>query len=122
MSGPTWSVNVERLRQAGTLDTRLLQVRWTEASDINLVRELLNAGADPSAIHPEHGWTPLMTACEAGHTEGARLLITSGANVNYSIHNENYPDQTQDGLTALMVACVQGNIEMVRLLVTRGQK
>jgi len=115
-----WGLNVERMRLAGALDAGLLDVRWTDAGDLNLVKELLNAGANPSAIHPENGWTPLMTACQEGHIEGAGLLITKGANVNYRIHGEKYSGESQDGLTALLVACNQRNIEMVRLLVARG--
>ena len=57
------------------------------------------------------GFTPLLVACQNGHIEVVRWLITSGAEIEAT---EN------QGATPLLLACQNGHIEVVRLLITSG--
>jgi len=60
----------------------------------------------------QHGKTPLMLACCAGHVDVVRLLI-----------DENGADmETADryGRTALMHACLLGHVDVIKLLLRRG--
>ncbi|MCK0197425.1 ankyrin repeat domain-containing protein [Ancylobacter sp. 6x-1] len=58
------------------------------------------------------GWTALMAACAAGHTDTAALLLDRGGKVNQGA--------TDDGRTALMGACQGGHTETAALLLNRG--
>ncbi len=89
---------------------------------VEIVRILLDAGADPSAKPPctwhahRQGWPPLMLALShAPALKGkaaATLLMSRGAN----------PDLTSDeGVTTLMVAAAdKNNIEIVRAVLDKG--
>ena len=59
------------------------------------------------------GRTPLHWAIQDGHTDIAKLLISSGANVN---------DKDSEGFNPLLLACSEGHLETVRLLVKHGAK
>jgi ankyrin repeat protein len=59
----------------------------------------------------EHGETPLMNAARWGRIDVARLLITSGANLNC---------KTEEAWTALHAACVGKHTEVVTLLLAQG--
>src|SRR5690606_16834660 len=69
--------------------------------DAELVRALLDAGAEPS-VRNLFGATPLMEAAAVGHTEIIRLLLEAGADVEAS----NYEEQT-----ALMAVARTGNVD-----------
>ena len=49
--------------------------------NVQKIRSLLDAGADPSASDA-NGWTPLHFAAQANCAEGARLLIDAGAAID----------------------------------------
>lgn len=49
--------------------------------DLEAVRVLLDAGADPNAV-AEHNYTPLHEALEQGHPQVARILIAAGASLD----------------------------------------
>lgn len=49
--------------------------------DIEAVRVLLDAGAEPNAVG-EHNYTPLHEALEQGHPQVARMLIAAGASLD----------------------------------------
>ena len=59
------------------------------------------------------GNTALMRATIHGHIETARLLLDSGANVNY---------KRKDGDTALLIAIEKNQAEIVQLLLDRGAR
>jgi len=59
-------------------------------ADVQTIRSLLIAGADPS-VCDANGWTPLHFAAEAGCAEGARLLIDAGAAIDPEDRDGNTP-------------------------------
>ncbi len=59
----------------------------------------------------KHGWTPLATACSAGHARVVQLLLDLGAEVNHC---------TKAGLTPLHSAASGGRVEIVQALLRAG--
>jgi len=59
-------------------------------ANIQEIRSLLDAGADPSASDA-NGWTPLHFAAQANCAEGARLLINAGAAIDPEDRDGNTP-------------------------------
>lgn len=101
------SEDVEKLRRP---DLDLFEA--AALGDVPRLRELLGAGADPSAFAPD-GYTPLQLAAFFGHREAAELLIERGADLTAVSRNEQdtYPLQ----------AAVAGNhTEIARLLLDAG--
>ncbi|CAK9064156.1 unnamed protein product [Durusdinium trenchii] len=74
-----------------------------EHGDLEVVRLLLEAGADKNATTTDWS-TALMRAAELGHLEVVRLLLKAGA----------------DGATALIDAAEYDQLEVVRLLLEAG--
>ena len=86
-------------------------IEATLAGDVERVRSLLRTGTDPNLLY--HTNTALTYAARDGFTDIARVLIDSGANVNW-IDGE--------GVTPLILASFKGHIELVRLLLDHGAK
>jgi ankyrin repeat protein len=99
-------------------------LRAAQSGDLELMRLLLDHGADPS-IATEHGVTPLMVAAGIGWVEGVtyewspeqayqavQLLLELGADVN--------AQDVMDGRTALMGAAHKGRTDVIELLVAHG--
>ena len=97
--------------------------RASQSSDTELMRRLLDAGADP-LIATHNGTTALMVASGIGWVEGVthewsreqnvqtvNTLLELGANVNA---------RDLDGRTALMGAAHKGRSEIVQMLVDHG--
>jgi ankyrin repeat protein len=61
-----------------------------------------------------YGRTPLSYACQYGHFEAARLLITLGANVSETIGTSNF------GTTLLHLVCEFGFFDIAELLLSKG--
>lgn len=81
--------------------------------DLELVRKLLESGANPNETYREDGGSVLNTAATEGHTEVVRMLLDAGANVNY--------ESFQIEKTPLMCAVARkGPAELVKLLLDRG--
>lgn len=59
----------------------------------------------------KHGWTPLATACSAGHVRVVKLLLELGADANHS---------TKAGLTPLHSAASGGRVHIVQALLSAG--
>jgi ankyrin repeat protein len=85
--------------------------------DVTKVKALIRKGADinftdripTSNGNYVEGWTPLMAAAMTGNADLARLLIKSGAWVNY---------MNSSAVSALWLAAGNGNLETVKLLVS----
>lgn len=85
---------------------------WSASGQTEAVRKLLAESETVDVgTRDELGWTPLMYAAEAGHTEIVALLTDAGANV----HSEN-----NDGATALHLAAEKGRTEVTRILLKAG--
>lgn len=77
------------------------------AGDLESVEALLKHGADVDTKEPVRQQTALMWALGEGHTDVARRLVESGADI-YS--------KTTLGFTPLLFAARQGNLEATRFL------
>ncbi|GLB45329.1 hypothetical protein LshimejAT787_2100890 [Lyophyllum shimeji] len=72
---------------------------------------LLEAGSNANS-RDSKGFTPLLYACQAEHTQMVRFLISQGASVNASYFGED--------ITALHFAATSGNNELVDVLLEVG--
>ena len=77
-----------------------------------IVRLLLEAGADVTAVDPSMKATALHAAAYAGRTEAAKLLIQHHIDIN--------KQGPRNGYTALHDAIWQNNIETARVLIEAG--
>lgn len=78
------------------------------AHDVSIVRELLEAGADPNS-RQQAGFVPLHEAAGEGQDEMARLLVAHGARVDLA---------SDDGKTAIELARSNGHGNLARWLET----
>lgn len=78
--------------------------------DSELVRQLLEAGADPNCVDKDL-WTPVSLCARCGHDDCLQLLIQAGAELSVPV---------SDGDTALDKAIFWENDECERLLRERG--
>lgn len=76
-----------------------------------IVKLLLDAGANPSAETVQSGCRPLHQACQNGHLETVKLLVSRGVSIDYG---------GKKGATGLWLACQQGHTEIVRYLMELG--
>jgi len=81
-------------------------------ANVQGIRALLDAGADPSA-RDANGWTPLHFAAQANCADGARLLIEAGAAID---------PEDRDGNTPLSTAVFnsRGDGAVITILVAAG--
>lgn len=94
--------NINRVRGAGSL----LQMAC-DSNDLQLVRSLLDKGAEPNIADPL-GRTPLFTAVSAGNQEMVKLLVDGGADLSVKAMNLSLPQMAE----------IKQNMEMVNLLQT----
>ena len=78
---------------------------------LNIVKLLLDHGADPEAVTVS-GTTPLMAAAREGREDVAQFLL--------SLPNINLEARDEDGWTALLAASINGHLNIVKLLLDRG--
>ncbi|MBI4027479.1 MAG: ankyrin repeat domain-containing protein [Verrucomicrobia bacterium] len=88
-------------------------VRASRRGDLEIMRLLLKAGADPNRISAYGNSSALVDAVQFGHWDAACLLIGAGADVNK-------PLPQSDGLCSLHVAARRGDPSFVRLLLEAG--
>jgi ankyrin repeat protein len=86
---------------------------WAQiaAGDIEAVRQALNQQPELAQSHLEGAATPLHLAVEKGRMEIARLLLSSGADINATEFM---------GWTPLIVAAYYGQLECAKLLLEHG--
>lgn len=83
----------------------------SEEGHTEVVRALLEHGADANAARTDIGARALLFASQNGHLEIAKLLLQRGADVKA---------KANDGKTALMAASLDGHVEIARLLIEKG--
>lgn len=91
-------------------DAPLVMAAYLGHTDI--VRLLLAAGADVTAVDPGMKATALHAAAYAGRTDAARLLIDAGIDID--------KQGPKNGYTALHDAIWENNIETARVLIEAG--
>jgi ankyrin repeat protein len=94
----------------GNGDSPLIMAAYAGHTDI--VRLLLEAGADVAAVDPGMKATALHAAAYAGRTEAARLLIQHGIDVD--------KQGPYNGYTALHDAIWQNNVETAQVIIDAG--
>lgn len=118
---------------AVTVDGRTALTAAVENKDINMVRLLLDSGANPSGPKKhintdekyailKHGWSPLHYIAGFKHTDVdetclaiATLLIERGADVNLKVSSD-----LSHGYTPAHFAANANNMDIAKLLVSRG--
>jgi ankyrin repeat protein len=100
--------NVDELEPNG--DAPLVMAAYLGHSEI--VRLLLEAGADVMAVDPGMKATALHAAAYAGRTEAAKLLV--------QYHIEIDRQGPYNGYTALHDAIWQNNVDVARVLIDAG--
>ena len=86
-------------------------VKAAEEGNIEIVKQLLEAGADVNASD-KFGGRPLGYAIAGGHKKIVELLITSGADVNLK--------DNPGAFTPLHWACLNGRTNIAELLISEG--
>ncbi len=100
--------NVDELTSSG--DAPLVMAAYLGHAEI--VRLLLEAGADVKAVDPGMKATALHAAAYAGRTEAAKLLVQGGIDIDRQ--------GPYNGYTALHDAIWQNNVEVARVLIDAG--
>ncbi len=80
-------------------------------AQVEIVTQLLKAGADANLAMPDSGWTPLMAAASMDRIDLVSLLLEAGANADA---------KTSNGSTALAHACGLQSVESVDALLRAG--
>ena len=91
-------------------DAPLVMAAYLGHTDI--VRALLDAGADLAAVDPSMKATALHAAAYAGRTEAARLLIERGIDIDRQ--------GPRNGYTALHDAIWQDNVDTAEVIIAGG--
>ena len=108
MMNPTRLALLFVILSAFTQDPERQLRDWSASGQTEAVRKLLAESETVDVSYSDDmGWTPLMYAALAGHTEIVALLIKAGANV----HSEN-----NRGETALHLAAEKGRTNVTRIL------
>jgi len=95
---------------SSTLDIPPVIAASMHKGNVDIVRALLAAGANPNVMRAD-GSTALLIASSNGDTEAVKALLGAGANPNHALPN---------GQTVLMSATVNGQAKAIDLLIDAG--
>lgn len=95
-------------RKSRALDRELYEA--AEAGDFEGVKEMLDAGANPSAKIDGDG-SPLIGAARSGRSDITKLLLDQGADPNGIVEGDGSP---------LIQAAANGRLDQVQMLIDRG--
>jgi uncharacterized protein len=106
-------VDVNAYREKGVWkeNGRTVLIIAIHEGHLEIVRKLLESGANPNLIDEDSGTTPLISAIRGQYTDIVSLLLQVGADVNAKDSNGN---------TALKIAKEKGSTEIVQLLLKVG--
>jgi ankyrin repeat protein len=93
------------------------------AGAVDVVRRLIELGAEVNLAMPNRGETALHQAAQAGQTEVVRILLDAGANPNAFTVTGGHTEMDCGplrGETALHFAAAYGDEEMVQALIAAG--
>jgi hypothetical protein len=82
----------------------------SQCGHLDVVKELLDRGADVEKVNTSDGTTSLMFASQCGHLDVVKELLDRGANIN----------RTGFGVSALAAASAEGHLQIVQYLVCSG--
>jgi ankyrin repeat protein len=91
--------------------------RAVEGNNTDMLRLLLSKGADPNSTYM--GATPLVDACQRKDMAMIKILLDSGADMNFK---SSYPNMPYDGKSPLDIAYESGDGQVVELLLSHGKK
>ncbi len=99
-------------------------LRAAQSSDLQLMRLLLERGADPNS-YTDEGVTPLMVASGIAWVEGVTFEWSKEANAEavamlLELGNDPNTQDMEDGRTAMMGAAHKGRPEIIQMLVDAG--
>jgi ankyrin repeat protein len=105
-------VNLQNGRNGTPLYEVLFYSSKGEVVAVDIVRRLLEYGADPNIRASDNTrFSPLHVASQKGLLEAARLLLSYGAKVD---------EEDEEGKTPFQVASESGNDEIMKLLLEHG--
>ncbi len=89
--------------------------------DADGVRRAIEAGENVNEVFPGRtGISPLILAVDKETAEIVRLLVDAGADVNYTLPEQQFHSRSSSGISALLMAVNKENVEIVRLLIGAG--
>lgn len=103
-------VNMKVEKHISSMLPTVLQMAASSKGDTEVLKQILEFGADINAIDGSYG-TALKVAATFGYKDMVEILLDSGADINL---NEGFNG------TALRAAAVKGHREVVELLVRKG--
>ena len=96
----------------------LSSIRYKDADG---VRQAIEAGENVNEVLPGRtGITPLLFAIDKESAEIVRLLTDAGADVNYTLPEQQFQSRSNSGISALLMAVNKENVEIIRLLIAAG--
>jgi ankyrin repeat protein len=95
------------------IDGRTALMLAAEMGQPDLIKALLERGADINTKEKKHGWTALIYGIRSGDLETVQTLIDAGADINYN---------DEENASVLELAIILGNPEIVKLLKKAGAR
>ncbi len=89
-------------------------------SNIEVVKYLVENGADVNYNDSEYNSAPLVLAIDSGNLDLVKFLVENGANVNIELEEYNFSGYRN--FTHLMYAIDQGYTEIAKYLIEKGAK